>query len=271
MSPEQIAQYLAAGGEPQALPAIIAAAKAAQPATPSPAAGPPIPHNLPSPGGQGIDASLAALQRAADPTSRLQTFSHPKDKPVHGRGDFDGEYAITVISTGIEPTRKGQRIFKVVLGVDESSNLLVPVGTRREHALFQWVDAAVSETRGLLQKLFEANGGSGSWADPYNAAGLQFYHDCTGEKNGAAGLRFRLSISTEPQQGNASKFFTHYRYGEQLAPGQVLGITPSAAPAVAAPMPAPSIQVVAPVAAAAPSGYPPRPPGYPASLPWPPV
>lgn len=246
-TPEQLAQIIAAqaaAAQPAAAPALsFAAPRGAQ------------------------DPTLAALQQAATPTDRLQSLSHPEGAPLaNGRGAFDGEYAITIDSSKFESTRKGQRIFKVVFAIDESTNLAVPPGTYREHPLFQWIDAAISETKGVLQKFYAARGGSGDWSQ--SPEGHAFYYAVTSGEgaNPAKGLRFRLSVSTEPQRGNASKSFTHLRYGESLAPGQSLGLVASQVPAPMAPVVA-APPVAAPVAPAAAGS---APPWWPAGLPLPP-
>lgn len=247
-TPEQLAQIIAAQ------------AAAAQPQAPAVAAAP-LSFAKPAP---AHDPMLAALARANDPRDRMQTLSHPKDSPwVAGqRGAFDADYAITIASSGFDTTRAGIRIFKLVLTIDESSHPSVLPGTQREHALFQNNDAAYSETKGLIQKLYVASGRQGAWeAEPGHA----FYYAITSGEgaNPCVGLRFRLSISTEPQQKDARKPFTHYRYGETLAPGQSLGLVASQVPAPMAPVIA--APVAAPVAAAGGA-----PPWWPAGLPLPP-
>lgn len=255
LSPEQIAAMMAAG-----IPAAQIAAMM-NPGAPA-AAGDPL---------------LNSLKNAPDPRNSLQSLSHPEDTGLEfGRGRFDGEYAITIETLGFEPTKKGQ-ILKNVFVVDESTCLAVPVGSKREHPLFQWVDAAVSETKGFLQILFEAKGGQGSWEDE---PGCAFYYAATGEPNSCKGLRFHLSVFTEPQRRNANKFFTKHRY-TPIAVGQVLGL--SAKGTVAAPVIPPSVPggaayayqapaattvaTVAPTAGPKLASEPPA--GWPPNVPWP--
>lgn len=227
------------------------------------------------------DSILNSLKTAADPKDRNQTLSHPEKTPLeNGRGRFDGTYALTVRTIGFEGTKKGQ-ILKNVFTVDESTNPLVMVGGTREHPLFQWVDAAVSETKGFLQTLYEATGHQGSWVDDD-----AWYYAATGEQNSCAGLRFKLTVYTEPQRNNSNLFFSKHKY-EQMVTGQVLGLVASATPVAPsqglAPLPAPAVPpsvpggsayagapAAAPAPAVVPAGLPSTPPAnWPKTVRWP--
>lgn len=230
MTPEQFNALIAAGMTGPAIAANIASIPALFAAGMQPAqiaaafSGAAAPAQTAVGGG---NSTLSALKNAPDPRNQVQGLSHPENTPlVNGRGMFDGEYAVTIDAITMEKTKKGQ-IFKVVFVIDESSHPGVLEGTKREHPLYQWVDAAISETKGLLQILSDACGRIGPWDDA-------FYYDATGEKQCCKGLRFQVSVFTEPQRKNAAKFFTKHRYS-RIANGQSLGLVAAAAPVAAAP------------------------------------
>lgn len=220
---------------------------------------------------KNADPVLRSILTAPDPKDRNQTLSHPEKTPlVNGVGMFDGTYAITVRRVCWEPSKKGQ-ILKHVFVIDESNNPLVKPGGLREHPLFQWNEAAITETKGLLQTLFAAKGNSGSWMDD---PATPFYFAATGEQNCCEGLRFKLTVYTEPQRKNANAYFSHHKY-EQIAVGQRLGLEAGSAPMSLSSLPLtlpPAPAPVTPPTVQAPpvAGLPSTPPAnWPKTVKWP--
>lgn len=203
------------------------------------------------------NADTASIRSAPLPINRGQTLSHPKGAPyVTGQpGTFDGDYAITLTGFAYKGTDKG-KLFEVSFQIDESTNPLVPVGSTRQHEIWQNTPAGKSEANGMMQCLFTAAGHAGSWTD-------EFFTAATGEGQTAKGLRFHLGVNTRPQKQDPRKCFTDHRY-TPIESGQALGLATAAAPA-----PAPAVAGPA----AMPSGLPTQaPPGWEATgLPWPPV
>lgn len=196
LSPEQIKMMLESGIPAEEVAKMVAAAVAAAEAKGSGGGRP----------GGGLRNRLA---NASNPNEYGLSLGHPEGDAswkTEG-GKFDGDYEITIKSIGFESKKHNLQILRTVFIVDKSSHSLVREGTEREHPIFLNNEAAESEAKGWLQKLFEAKGGVGDWdKDP------TFYEDATSETNSCAGLKFALNVLTKPQKNKSEKAFTHYRY-----------------------------------------------------------
>lgn len=186
------------------------------------------------------DPLLAGIRSAPPPTQAGVSF-------VDDHGKFDGNYRVRVKRVEIDIVDKG-KILRSILEVLESSNMNVAVGSEREYPLFLWNRPALADAQGWLQLLSDAKGNVGAFTD-------SFYAGATGEANICAGVELMLSVFTKQQKRDSSKSFTHHRFSQ-------------VAPAAAAVRPAATIPPSVPGGSAFAI---PRPPGYPETLPWPPV
>jgi hypothetical protein len=188
----------------------------------------------------------AQLRSAPDPTKSGQSFSDDG-------GKYDGEYTVTIEEVGIKNVSKGQ-VFSASLRVEETSNPAIRVGEVREHPMFLWSPAAVSECKGFVQMLSDALTGSSA---PFSDA---FLSGLTGEQQLGKGTRLSLRVFTAQQKRDKSKTFTHTRFSVLDATCAGLD-SPRPEPAAATSQiggytPAPALGTEPP-------------PGWPPSIPWP--
>jgi hypothetical protein len=248
LTPEQIAQYMAAGWTYDQL---VAAGHVPAPTAPPPPAAP-APQGYASP--DELGRALSSIYAAEPSYARLDTMQDDD-------GRYDGEYEIEIGDCELRRVDKGD-IASVQFKILAASNPNVAVGSDREHPMFLWNKPALGEAHGLLDVFADAIG------QPKDAAfGTRVFR----AEQVMRGVKFRLSVATRPQQRDKTKVFTHLRYTPWSE--ATVAAPPPPAPAAAPPPPPTAAGVpqpppppgIAPLPAA-----PPPPPGVPAAPPPPP-